>query len=182
MLDQVQPGCRPLFRFYAAGIGVGECRRQCPCEAADEEVIDLFGGELRQPDDEPAKRPLDPFAGHRQHIVVGEEELGPACHDDFCPAGGRRPAVGVGPVVEGSQQGAEARDCALVGDAGGEFVETIEDQYEAALGEHVAEGVEVWPADLGVHQMLGDEPVELDGFLQLPQLDQHRVHMWQVAG
>ncbi len=59
------------------------------------------------------------------------------------------------------------RDRALVGNSGGEFVEAVEDEYEAALGEHVAEGVEVWPADLGVHQVLGDEPVELEGLLQL---------------
>ncbi len=132
--------------------------------------MDLFGAELRQPDDEPAERPLDLLPGLLQHLAIGEEELGPARHDDLRL------------IVEGGQQGVQVRDRALVGDAGRELVETIEDQHEVALSQHVAEGIEVRPADLGVHQMLGDEPVELEGLLQLPQLDQHRVHMRQVAG
>ncbi len=110
--------------------------------------MDLVGGELRQPDDEPAQRPFDLFPGLLQHLAIGEKELGPTRYDNLRL------------IVEGGQQGVEVRDRAFVGDAGGEFVETIEDQYQSAVTEHVAEGVEVWPADLGVHQVLGDEPVE----------------------
>ncbi len=132
--------------------------------------MDLVGGELRQPDDEPAERLLDLLPGLLQHLVVGEEELGSARHDDLRP------------IVEGGQQRVQVRDRALVGDPGRELVETIEDQHEVALSQHVTEGVQVRPADLGVHQMLDDEPVELEGLLQLPQLDQHRVHMRQAAG
>ncbi len=132
--------------------------------------MDLVGGELRQPDDEPAERPLDLFPGLLQHLAIGEEELGPARHEDLRL------------IVEGSQQGVEVRDRALVGDAGREFVETIKNQYQSAMTQHVAKGVEVRSADLGVRQVLGDEPVDLEGLLQLPQLDQHRVHMRQAAG
>ncbi len=146
--------------------------------------MDLFGSELRQPDDEPAERPLDLLPGLRQHLTVGEEELGPARHNDLRPAGGRHRAAGAGaaPVVEGRQDGVEVRARTFVGDAGREFVETIEDQYQPAVRQHVTERVQIRPADLGVHQVLGDEPVDLEGLLQLPQLDQHRVDMRQVAG
>ncbi len=160
--DQLEAGCRLPVCLGPAGIGVGKLHRQRPCEASDEEVMDLFGGEIREPDDEPAERPFDLFAGLFQDLVVREEELGPACHDDLRPAGNHGPAVGVDPVVEGGQQGVEVCDRAFVGDAGGEFVEAIKDQHEAALGEHVAERVQVHLADLGVRQMLGDEPVELE--------------------
>ncbi len=165
--DQLEAGRRTPARLRAAGIGVGELHCERAGKASDEEVMDLFGGELRQLDDESAEGPFDPLAGLRQHLVVGEEELGPARYDDFRPVGGHRATAALDVAVEGGEQGVEVRDRALVGNSGGEFVEAVEDEYEAALGEHVAEGVEVWPADLGVHQVLGDEPVELEGLLQL---------------
>ncbi len=156
--------------FRAAGVRVGKLHRQRAGEPADQKVMDLFGGELRQPDNEPPQRPLDLLPGLFQHLVVGEEELGPARHNDLRL------------IAECGEQGVEVRLRALVGDAGGEFVETIEDQYQPAVLQHVAKGVEVGPADLGVHQVLGDEPVDLEGLLQAPQLDQHRVDARQVAG
>ncbi len=79
--------------------------------------MNLCGGELLQPDDEPAERPLDLLTGLFQYLVVGEEELGPACYDDLRL------------IVEGGEQGIEVRARALVGDAGREFVETIKNQY-----------------------------------------------------
>ncbi len=184
LLDQFEAGCCPLVCFRAAGVRVGHLHRQRASEAADQEVMDLFGGELRQPDDVLAERPLDLLPGLFQHLVVGEEELGPACHNDLRPAGGRRRAAGIGaaPVIEGRQDGVEVCARAFVGDAGGEFVETIKNQYQPAVRQHVAKGVEVGPADLGAHQVLGDEPVDLEGLLQVPQLDEHRVDMRQVVG
>ncbi len=159
-----------MLCFHTAGVGVGNLHRQRAGEASDQKGMDLFGAEVFQPDDEPAERPLDLLPGLLQHLVVGQEELGPARHDDLCL------------IVEGGQQGVEVCDRALVGDPGRELVETIEDQHEVALSQHVTEGVQVRPADLGVHQVLGDEPVEFKGLLQLPQLDQHRVDVRQVAG
>ncbi len=115
--------------------------------------MDLSGGELRQPDDVLAERPLDLLPSLFQHLVVGEEELGPARHNDLRPAGGRHRAASIGtaPVIEGRQDGVEVRTRALVGDAGREFVETIKNQYQPALRQHVAEGVQIRPTDLRVH-------------------------------
>ncbi len=170
--------------FRAAGVRVGNLHRQRAGEPADQKIMNLCGGELRQPDDVPAERPLDLLTGLFQYLVVGEEELGPARHNDLRPAGGRHRAAGAGaaPVVEGRQDGVEVRARTFVGDAGREFVETIEDQYQPAVRQHVTERVQIRPADLGVHQVLGDEPVDLEGLLQLPQLDQHRVDMRQAVG
>ncbi len=161
-----------MLCLRTAGSRVGNLHRQRAGEPANQKIMNLCGGELLQPDDVPAERPLDLLPGLFQHLVVGEEELGPARYDDL------RLIV----IVECGEQGVEVRLRAFVGDAGGEFVETIENQYQSAVRQHVAEGVQVRPADLGVDQVLGDEPVDLEGLLQLPQFDEHRVDVREVVG
>ncbi len=117
VLDQVQPDCRAPFRLGTAGVRGGKLPGQRACEAVDQEITDLLRCEVLKPDDEPAKYPLDLLPGFPQHLVVSQEELGPARDDDFRS------------IVERGQQGVQVRDRALVGDPGRELVEAIEDQY-----------------------------------------------------
>ncbi len=181
LLDQGQAVRRQPPRLGTAGAGIGQLLGQRPVVTPDQEIMDLPGGELGQPDDVPAERARDLLPGLLQHLVVGQEELGPARHEDLRLAGGRR-GIGAGPAVEGVQQGVQVLHRAFVGDAGGELVEAVADQHQPAPAQHVAEGVQVRPADRRLHQMLGDELVELQRLLQPAQLDQHRVHVRQVAG
>ncbi len=111
----------------------------------------------------------DPLAERREHLGVRLEVLGAARHDDLRL------------VLRRLEQRVEVVGRALVGDPGDQLVEPVEEQDDAALAEHVVEGLEVDQLLTVVGEMCRDQPVDRVRLVEGPELDEDRRQVGELG-
>ncbi len=138
--------------------------------AAYEVGADLGGGEALDGQDPALREQADALAKRGEDLGVRLEVLGAAADDDLGVVDGR------------VEEDLEVVGGPVVADPVDQFVEAVEEQDDAALGEHVAQGPQVDGVDVVAGQMGGDQAFEAVRPVEGIERDQQRGQVRELFG
>ncbi len=138
--------------------------------AAHQVGADLRRGEAFDGQDPALRQQSDALAERGEDLGVRLEVLGAAADHDL------------GVVDGGVEEDLQVIGGPVVADAVDQFVEAVEKQDDAALGEHVTQGAQVDGVDVVAGQVGGDQPFEAVRPVECVERDQQRCQVRELFG